>query len=135
MNVEDIVKYIKSLDDLNTLKRIKRVIDDRIRELRIMGNEWTQEAIEELWDRLSDDQRKLIKYLAGKEGTALKSEILRDFGWKEMKTSGVLAGINTQARNMRFVDVITRKHIRKNGEWDIKYELNRNWLDFIRRFE
>jgi len=135
MKAEEVMKYIKSLDDLNTLRRIRKVVEDRIKELRTSGNEWVDEAISELWDWLSEDQKKLIKYLAKKRGEALKSEILRDFGWKEMKPSGVIAGINTQARNMGFKDVIIRTYVRRNGDWDIKYKLNRNWLNFVRNLE
>ena len=131
MNTEDVVKYVKSLNDLNSLRRIMRAVQDRIQELRTSGNDWVSDAISELWNRLNDDQKKLIKYLAQKRGRARKSEILRDFGWKEMKPTGVIAGINTQARNMGFKDVITRTRVRIDGNWDIKYELDRNWLDFV----
>jgi len=133
MNVEDVVKAINSMTDLNDLKRIRRVVNERIRKLRIdKAKGWSNEAIRELWDRLSEDQRRLIKYLVDKGGNALKSEIIRDFGWKEMKVTGVLSGINNQARNMGFKDVVTRTGIRRNGDWDIKYSLNKAWLDAFR---
>jgi len=133
MNIDDIVRWLRSLNDINVLKRIRRAVDERIQELRRMGAEWSETAIQELWNRLNPDERRLIEYLAARGGSALKSEILRNFGWKEMKPTGVIAGINTQARNMGYRDVVRRSSIRVDGNWDIRYELDEKWLSFIRR--
>jgi len=118
---------------MKVLKRIRKVVDERIQELRGMGAEWSETAIQELWNRLNSDGKRLVEYLAMKEGSALKSEILRHFSWKEMKPTGILAGMNTQARNMGYRDVIRRRDVRVDGNWDVRYELDEKWLDFIRK--
>jgi len=133
MNADKVIKWVRSLDDEKVLKRIRKAVDERIQELRKMGAEWSETAIQELWNRLNPDERRLIEYLATRGGSALKSEILRNFGWKEMKPTGVIAGINTQARNMGYRDIVRRSSIRVDGNSDIRYELDEKWLSFIRR--
>jgi len=134
LDIEKIIESIRSLNNLNDLKRIRDVVDERIEELR-KGKEWTDNAILELWKRLSEDQRRLIRFLAKNGGEALKSEVMKEFDWKEMKVTGVIAGINNRARNMGFKDVIEGEYVQINGDWDRKYKLDRSWLNFIKSFK
>jgi len=135
MNVDEVIRWIRGLDDVKVLRRIRKAVDERIQELRRMGSEWSETAIQELWNRLNPDGKRLVEYLAMKGGSALKSEILRHFGWKEMKPTGVIAGINTQARNMGYRDVVRRRSVRVDGNWDVRYELDEKWLNFIRKMK
>lgn len=133
-DVDGVVKWLKSLNDVKVLKRVVRVAYERIDELR-EGVEWSDEAIQELWGLLSEDAKRLIKYLAEKGGSAFKSEVLKNFGWKEMKPTGVIAGINTRARNMGYKAVVKRTNVKIGGGWDVKYELNEKWLNFIKSLQ
>jgi len=45
----------------------------------------------------------------------------------------ILEILNQMSRaSIGYKDVVKSESIRRNGHWDIKYTLDRNWLQFIR---
>lgn len=61
-------------------------------------SEWTEQAAKELLDTLFGDQKRLVMYLIGKDGTATSTEIEADLGLAKQKLAGVLSSITRNAK-------------------------------------
>jgi formyltetrahydrofolate hydrolase len=130
--LDRLIEKVKESEDLALLKRIRDVADRRIRELRTKkAKDWTKDVFEEMWEELSEDGKKFIKILVSKRGVAFKSEVEQEAGWKEMKITGIVAGINNRSRNLGYKDMVRREDVRRDGEWDTKYTLDGGCLQFI----
>lgn len=127
-----IVKWIRASQDAKSLRRLRKIIDERIHTLRTQGlRDWTKDDVDEFWRACSADAKRLIKILVEGVG-AFKDDIMRDTGWKEMKVTGLIAGIINRARNMGLKDPIIGKWVRRNGTWTKRYILEDSFRDSLK---
>lgn len=129
---EDVISWINSQNDVSVLNRIIKAATEQRERIRRGEASWNAQAFDELWRGLSDDQKRFIREVYNNGGRITRNDLMQRTGWTRGKVTGLLAGINTRARNMRYKDVITRRDVRRNGDWDIEYELDSSILNLVR---
>jgi len=66
--------------------------------------------------------------MANRGGTTFLSDVKRELGWGGQTVGPLIGGLNNRARNLGFKDVVKVNEVRRNGEWDKKYTLDKDFL-------
>lgn|GEM_PF-4073999 len=131
--LERFINYSIGFLEMETLKRIEKVIQKRMRELEeIWLSTWDDEAFDTYARKLSQDAKKLLDEVV-KCARITKTELMRATGFTPMKVAGVLAGMNNMAKKMGRKPVITRHRIRVGDKWDEEYTVEESFLQFYKQ--
>ncbi|MEM1891741.1 MAG: hypothetical protein QW105_02445 [Nitrososphaerota archaeon] len=126
--LERFINYSIGFLEIETLKRIEKAIQKRIRELEeIWLSAWDDKAFDAYMSKLSQDAKKLLNEVV-RRTRITKTELMELTGFAPMKVAGVLAGMNNMAKKMGRKPVITRRHVRVGHKWDEEYTVEESFL-------
>ena len=128
ITLSDVIRYIRDCYIEAELKQIIQAAQARWRELRELGRPWTEDDVLTFWAASNERQKMLIRFIANRGGTTFLSDVKRELGWGGQTVGPLIGGLNNRARNLGFKDVVKVNEVRRNGEWDKKYTLDKDFL-------